>query len=99
MKASLYIGFALLMIFEIARLYFYTDFKYIHGIYSQETILSVIPFFVSEITISIVLSYVLFSVARMENKSSLKNEMEENAIESLSTDSARFCSVEHQVLT
>src|SRR4051794_5889956 len=58
------------MLFLFIRFYIYIDIMYLHWAFSGSiTIKSEIPFYISEIIITITLSYILFSVSRLPQAS------------------------------
>lgn len=59
------------------RLILYVDFKHFRFIFKDPTIYSIIPFYLTEIIIAIFLSYVLFSVSKIERDSEISLDNEE----------------------
>jgi hypothetical protein len=50
----------------VARLIIYVDFKNLHLIFKTPTIYATIPIYTTEISLALMLSYVLFQVNKME---------------------------------
>ncbi|CDW82770.1 UNKNOWN [Stylonychia lemnae] len=69
LECKLSLIFTIYIFFLCARLYLYADIKKLKQIFSNPTIYGVIPFYLSEIIITIAISYVLFAVSRMERNS------------------------------
>ena len=69
-RVKFYSLFSIFMIFLYARLYLYIDLKNLKLLNDEKTMFTVIPFYVTEIIMSLFLSYVLFSVEKMENTTS-----------------------------
>lgn len=65
-KCKLYAVFAILILFLVIRFYVYIIVKYKPNLVSQDTLVAEIPFYVSEIIITITISYILLSVSKIE---------------------------------
>ena len=65
-KIKLSLLLIILTSFLSLRLYFYIDFKMKWDVYKDPTIFSIVPFYASEIIITISICYVLYKVSRLE---------------------------------
>jgi len=68
-RCKLNMIFSVYIFFLCARLYLFADIKSFKEIFKEPSIYGVIPFFLSEIILTIAITYVLFSVSRMERSS------------------------------
>jgi len=66
-KTKVNISFLVLMTFLLTRLYLYLDLKNIHGLFSDPTIYSTIPFYISEIMIALSLALFLYISGQMDH--------------------------------
>jgi hypothetical protein len=73
-RCKLIVLFVVLMTFLIIRLYLYADVKKLRQLFKDPTIYGVIPFYTSEVIITIAISYVLFAVSSMEKSSNTLRE-------------------------
>lgn len=69
----------------VARLIIYMDFKNLHLIFKSPTIYATIPFYLTEILLAMMLSYVLFQVSKMEQHSNMNSRASKNHDDSMDT--------------
>ena len=69
-KCKLSLLFACFIIFLMLRFFLYYDMKVLHLIEPNISSSSEIPFYISEILITLTISYVLYSVSKMERERS-----------------------------
>jgi hypothetical protein len=59
--------FSVIITFLLLRLLLYLDMKFTAVVFDEYSIYNVIPFYTTEIVITITISYILFSVSRIDN--------------------------------
>lgn len=67
-KCKIVVLFILFNAFLIFRMILYTDLKYTHFIEEDITGSTEVPFYISEILISLTIAYILYSVSRISGK-------------------------------
>jgi hypothetical protein len=74
-KCKLTLLFSSFIVFLIFRFWIYIDMKYFHLIDENISSSTEVPFYISEILITLTISYVLYSVSKMErDRSEISNE-------------------------
>jgi biotin transporter BioY len=81
MKVKFSILFSIIMVFILGRLYLYFDVKSLNLLYSSVTMTTVLPFYITEITMALFLCYILFQVNKMDRNSALNVIYTESFIE------------------
>lgn len=74
--------FLTFIVFLTSRLYLYADIKKLKKIFENPTAYGVIPFYFTEIVLTIAISYILFSVSKMERNSTTLNNRRSKFISS-----------------
>jgi len=70
-KIKLFALFCVLILFLVLRFYMYIDIKFYHVIYQDITLYAEIPFYITEIIITLTVSYILYSISGFDRETSL----------------------------